>query len=492
MANYKHGTYGEFAASIGRTVSNVGTVAVYVGAAPVNLVRGYADADVVNSPLLLTSWANVKRLMGYSAAWDKFSLCEAFKLHFNSEENVGPIVVINVLDPAAHKAAADTTEQLSFVNGRATIASDTIILDTLVLADKVEGVDFSVSYDHDKGQVLIDSIGDAPITGTVDATYSTVDPTAIDAEDIIGGATEAGVYSGFGCVSLVYQTLNLVPNLLVAPGWSHDKAVYAAMVKAATKINGHWDAVAIADIPLVDAAGETVDTIAKAIKWKTDNGYNGERVKACWPKVIDADGAIYHLSTLWAWRQMLVDATHDSIPMESASNKAIPAARQYFGATSTNRGFDQQTANALNEKGITTAVFFGGIWVLWGPHTAAFDHYAVSDNRSIFDNSIRMMMHITNDFQREWALSIDGPMTRALKDTIMNREQEKADALVAMGALIGEPVIKFDEDENSIDELIQGNFVWSFEGTPTPPFKSGALKMAYTTDGFNSYFGEGV
>lgn len=492
MANYKHGTYGEFAASIGRTVSNVGTVAVYVGAAPVNLVRGFADADVVNSPLLLTSWANVKRLMGYSAAWDKFSLCEAFKLHFNSAENVGPIVVINVLDPAIHKAAADTTEQLSFVNGRATIASDTIILDTLVLADKVEGVDFSVSYDYDKGLVLIDSIGDAPITGTVDATYSTVDPTAIDAENIIGGATEAGVYSGLGCVSLVYQTLNLVPNLLAAPGWSHDKAVYTAMVKAATKINGHWDAAVIVDIPLASADGEAVDTIAKAIEWKTDNGYNSERAKACWPKALGTDGAVYHLSALWVWRQMLVDATHDSVPMESASNKPLPIVKQYFGANSNNRGFDQQTANTLNEKGITTAVFFGGMWVLWGPHTAAFDHYAVSDNRSIFDNSIRMMMHITNNFQREWALSIDGPMTRALKDTIMNREQEKADALVAMGALIGEPVIKFDEDENSIDELIQGNFVWSFEGTPTPPFKSGTLKMAYTTEGFNSYFGEGV
>ena len=41
MADYKHGTYGEFAASIGDAATQAGTIAVYVGLAPVNLVRGY-------------------------------------------------------------------------------------------------------------------------------------------------------------------------------------------------------------------------------------------------------------------------------------------------------------------------------------------------------------------------------------------------------------------------------------------------------------------
>lgn len=490
MAIYKHGTYGEFAASIGRAASNAGTVAVYVGTAPVNLIRGYADADVVNAPAYLANWSAVQRLMGYSSAWEKFTLCEAFKTHFKGEENVGPIVAINVLDPATHKAAEEVTEQLAFVNGRATIKSDTIILDTLVLADKVEGTDYSLDYDFTKGHVVIDSIGASPITGTVAATFSVVDPAQITAEDIIGGVTAAGEYSGLGCVALVYQTLNIIPNLLAAPGWSHDKAVYDAMIVAATKINGHWDAFAVADIPLADSDGEAVDTIEKAIAWKSDNGFTSERAKVCWPKVQNGAGEVYHLSTLYVWRQMLVDATHDGVPMESASNKQIPATKQYFGADSKNRGFDQQRGNDLNAEGITTAVFFGGIWVLWGPHTAAFKHGAITDNRVIFDNSIRTMMHITNSFQSEWALTIDQPMTRAMADTIMNREQEKADALVAMGALIGTPVVIFTEGDNSTDELVQGNFVWSFEGTPTPPFKSGTLKVAYTTDGFDSYLGE--
>lgn len=297
MAVYKHGTYGEFSASIGKPASSAGTVAVYVGTAPVNLVRGYATAGVVNEPVYLSSLSAVKRLMGYAADWAKFTLCEAFALHFDSEENVGPIVAINVLNPAIHKKSAETTKQLTFANGRATIDSTTIILDTLVLAEKVEGVDFSIDYDFTKGQVIIESLGDTEITGSVSCTFSEIDTTNIDKDDIVGGVTAAGVYTGLGCVSLVYQDLNIIPNLIAAPGWSDKKDVYSAMVKAAAKINGHWDAMAVVDIPLMDS-NTAVDTIEKANTWKDTNGYTSERAKVCWPQGKDSSGRILHADCL--------------------------------------------------------------------------------------------------------------------------------------------------------------------------------------------------
>ena len=151
---------------------------------------------------------------------------------------------------------------------------------------------------------------------------------------------------------------------------------------------------------------------------------------------------------------------------------------------------DRSRANDLNKAGISTAVYWGGQWVLWGGHTAAYKFGAVTDKRVIFDNNIRMMMHVTNSFQREWALTIDQPMTRAMADTIKAREQEKADALVAVGALIGAPEVLFLESENSTAELAEGNFVWNFTATPTPQFKSGTMRVAYTDAGFDSYFGE--
>ena len=484
---YKHGAYGEFAQSIGGVAIQSGTTAVYVGTAPVNLIRGYASA--VNEPIRLTDFASVQRLMGYSPNWETFTLCEAFKLHFNNTAgNAGPIVAINVLDPATHKKAQATNVALSFVNKQATITSDTIILDTFAISDKVEGTDYTIDYNYTTGQVIIEDISADGMGATIQATYTEIDTTNIDEDVIIGGVTANGVYTGLGCVALVYQKMNLIPNLIVAPGWSENKAVYTAMVTAGTQINGHWDAFVLADLPLTDDDG-AIDTIKKAIKWKADNGYTLERSKIYYPQFANVDGEVFHGSTLCAWKMLQVDADNDGIPMETPSNKSVPIAKQYFGESS-NAGFDQQRANDLNASGISTAVYWGGQWVLWGGHTAAYEFGKVTDNRVVFDNNIRMMMYISNSFQQEWGVEIDAPMTLSLADTIKNREQEKADALVAIGALIGNPVVNFIESENPTSELVEGNFIWDFEGTPTPQFKSGTLRVAYTDEGFSSYYGE--
>lgn len=487
MAEYKHGTYGELVGSIGAKAVQSSTVAVYVGAAPVNLLRGYGK--YVNSPVKLANMEDVHRYCGYSDNWAGFDLCEAFALHFdNAAGNVGPIIAINVLDPATHKKAAEVTASLSFVNGRATIQSDTIILDTLVLSGKVEGTDFSVDYDYDHGCVVINSIGTA-ITGDIEATYSEVDTSKIAAADIIGGVTANGVYTGLGCVGLIYQTLNIIPNLIVCPAWGEKPEVYAAMIVAGTKINGHWDAFVYADIPLVDDSAK-IENIDAAIKWKADNGFTSERSKVFWPCGKDAHDRVIHAAVAAAWRTVATDADNQGVPMESPSNKALPVVCQYFGEDSTNRGFDVQQANKLNAAGITTIAFWGGLWVLWGPHTAAYQHGASVDARVIFDNSMRMMMHVSNSFQADWAVAVDSPMTRAMADTIKAREQEKLDAWANMGAFIGSPVVEFKESSNGTGELIEGNFVWESKGTPTPPFKSGTLKVAYTSEGYNTYFGE--
>lgn len=479
---YKHGTYGEFAKSIGAVPVNSETTAVYVGTAPVNLLRGYAAA--VNTPIKISNLAEAQEKLGYSKDWDSFTLCEAMEAHFNNVlGNVGPVVFINVLDPSTHKKSQDETAQVTFVNGQAKIKSDTIILDTLALADKVEGVDYTVAYDFAAGEVVISS---ETITAPVQASYSEVNASAVVNTDVIGKATSEGVYEGLGAIQLIYPELGLITNIIAAPKFSKAKEVYKAMVNAATKINGHWDAFVNADIDIADT-----DTIAKAIAAKGTNEMVSERSKVFYPMWKTKGGDIYHLSTLATKVMLEIDTEHDTVPMESCSNKRILPGKQYFGETSTNKGFDQQTANKLNEKGITTAVFWGGVDVLWGPHTAAYDYDALTDNRVIFDNSIRTMMHVTNSFQQEWGLDIDKPMTKALAETIKNREQEKADALKAMGALIGEPVVEFNPSENTVDDMVQGDFTWSNKLTPTPPFKSGTLKVAYTTEGFTAEYGGG-
>lgn len=483
---YLHGAYGTLKDSIFQPITQSGTIAVYVGTAPVNLVRGYAE--YVNAPVKLDNLNQARRYFGDSTDWETFTLCEAFKAHFNNPDgNVGPIIVINVLDPATHKKAQATTTQLTFANKKATITSDKIILDTFAIADKVEGADYTLDYDYTKQQVIINDISSAGISGQVQATYNEVDTTNLDKDDIIGGVTAGGVYTGLGCVQLVYQELNWIPNIIAAPGWSHDKDVYDAMITAGMQINGHWDAYVVADLPIEDC-----DTIEDVKTFQTANGFTNERSDVCWPMGMDSSGNIYHLSTATVWQMLLTDATHDGVPFESPSNKETFLVKQYFGESSTNRGFDQSRANELNESGITTIVYWGARWVLWGPHTADYKFGAVTDPRSVFDVSMRMLFYLTNGFQQRHALQIDEPMTRALKDTILNTEQQELDSLVAMGALIGTPVIVFDETNNSTAEMIEGNFYWDIQSTPTPPAKSLNAGVAYTDQGFSSYFESGV
>ena len=485
---YKHGAYGEITSSKVTDAQQSDVVAAYIGTAPVNLIRGYAEKNLINMPIKVANMSDTQSKLGYSDNWAAFTLCEAFAQHFdNTVGNVGPIYVVNVLDPDTHKAAEKTTKELSFTNQRAEFESSDIILDTFAIADKVEGVDYSLEYNFAKGTVVVKLLA-ADAGAALQCSYDTVDTKAVKDTDIIGQTTEDGQYTGLHAMKLIYQYHNAVLNMLAAPGWSHVPAVYKAMVGIVQKLNGHWDGFVNADIPLVDAEGEAINTIAKAIAWKEANGYTSEFSKVYWPMVKDGYGRVFHLSTAGQATMLRVDLSHDGVPFETPSNKEIMATAQHFGEGSKSKGFDQQTGNGLNEKGITTACFWGGQWVLWGPHTAAFTYNGGMDARAIFDVNIRMLMHITNSFQLDHGTKIDQPMTPQDRETILNAEREKLDTLTGIGALIGSPTVDFLETENSESDMMNGDFVWNFNVTNTPPFKSGTARVTYTDEGFAAFF----
>lgn len=495
MSGYIHGAYGSISDSVVSAADTAPSVPLIVGTAPVNLVRGYATAGIINAPVYVGD-IGAKKAIGYSDDWEKFTLSEMLSALFdNANGNIGPAYFINVLNPATHKKAEQTSVSLTFANGRAYIESDTIILDTFAIADKTEGTDYNLEYNFTTGKLAITSADeDHPLTGTLTASFYEVDVAAVTDDDIIGSVSAGGVYTGLQCGLLVYPDKDAIINYVAAPGWSDHPDVYKAMVEFCQAINKHWYAMPYADIP-VKSGNTAVDTIALAKTWKTSNGYDSMYTKVFWPQAKTKDGKIFHLSSLALAETLRVDASHDGVPMETCSNKSVPVAAQYFGS-SNNQGFDQASGNGLNAVGITTLVKWGGTWRLWGPHTAAFvadddgNASADVDPLAIFDTNMRMQEYIINSFEEDHGDDVDEPMDRNLKDTILEAEQQKLDALAAMGALIGSPVISFLESENSVSDMINGNFVWNISDTPTPPAKSLTAKVAYTDAGFTSYFGE--
>lgn len=488
MANsYQHGAFALLGDSVAQSAIQAGTVPVYVGLAPVNLIKNYAENEIINTPVKLSNFLNAQKTIGYSKAWDNFTLCEAIGAHFDNKlGNIGPIYVVNVLNPDKHKKAEATEFNVSFTNGVAEFVSDTVILDTIVLEEKVQDVDFTVAYNFTSGKVILTSIGETPIEGQVSGSYYEVDTAAVTEDDIIGAEVD-GVFTGLKAVSLLYTKENQVANLVSCLKFNTNKKVYNAMATFCNGINGHWQAFFVADIPVKD--GETaVDTFVKARNWRDTNGYDSERSEIFWPMAYDnATERVYHASTLAIVEFMRADQENDSIPMESCSNKEIPVTKQYFGADSKNQGFDQVTATAeLNAYGISTIVYWGGSWVLWGGHTAKYKFGKDIDVRAIDAHYVRILFHCMNGFQRRQASKIDKPFNLQMKDSILNEEQEVLDGLIAIGALLPGSEILFLASENSTGDMINGDFKFDLPVTVTPRAKSLTGTVYYTDAGLAS------
>ncbi len=489
MANtYKHGAYAELGTSIAQNAVQAGTVAVYVGVAPVNLVPGYADAEVVNLPVKINDFTDAQKKIGYSKDWASFTLSEAVAAHFdNGLENIGPIYCINVLDPDTHKKSEVTNVDITFTNNVAEFSSDTVILDTVAIESYVKDTDFTVDYNFTTGKVVITSLN-AELTSTVTVAYYDVDYSKITAETIIGGVTANGEYTGFGALQLLYTRENQVCNLLACPKYSEIPEVYAAMISACTEINGHWQSFFVADIPVVDEDGSAVDTITKAKAWRTSNGYNSERSEIFWPQFQDVTtGRTFHGSVLAMVAYMRTDFENNSVPFESCSNKEVPIGKQYFGAYSKNQGFDKKTAtNDLNAYGISTAIFWGGKWVLWGGNTAKYQFGKDIDARAIDCHYMRMLFHCMNGFQRRQSTNIDEPFNLQLKDSILNEEQDILDSYIAQGGLLEGSEILFLASDNGTSDMINGDFVFRLPVSVVPRAKSLTGKVAYTDAGLKS------
>ena len=151
--------------------------------------------------------------------------------------------------------------------------------------------------------------------------------------------------------------------------------------------------------------------------------------------------------------------------------------------------FSQEKANELNEKGITTAIYSGGKYVLWGPHMSNYEYGVTNAIEEIFDVNIIMNKYLLNDFQLRNIDKIDKPMTRNDIDALINSEQMMLNAYVSAGELLfGE--ISFKSDENVRSDLLQGDFKFTTLVTNTLPAKSITQKIQTTSKGIDSLYSE--
>ena len=172
MADYLHGAYGRIQAIGNRVADESQGVIVYVGTAPVhNLALASGESYPVNKPILVNNIAEARKYFGYSDDWAKYTLCEAMHAHLENK-GVGPLVLINVLDPNKHFNAPLATESKTPSEGVITLSNaDLIVVDSITVGTKTLNTDYTVAMDSTNNTVVITektsgSLGTAALTVT--------------------------------------------------------------------------------------------------------------------------------------------------------------------------------------------------------------------------------------------------------------------------------------------------------------------------------------
>ncbi|MBO5187231.1 MAG: hypothetical protein J6B91_09350 [Prevotella sp.] len=486
LPDYLHGAYGLTELAGAKIAAQSQNAIVIVGTAPVNTVAG--GTQNVNKPIAVQNMTEAKKYFGYSDQWADFTLCEAMHVFFDLN-GVGPLVLINVLDPTKHKASQATTTSLTPANGRITIAAaGNIIMDSVSVNGKTKGTDYSMNYSPDRAILTIAEAAPGSLgTEELTVTYDTVDPASVTAEDVIGLTDDEGSNVGLYAIRNVYQATGFIPSYLLAPGFSSIPAVHAAMITASKKINHHWDVYMMTDLPLVDE-DENELTMGNAATWKQTNGYTQENETVYFPMAVGTDGKKYHLSVLAAANFQKLLVSQDGIPYKTASNTECEIIQNlYMGESNLGRIWGDDMVNEkLNKNGIASAAYVGGRWAIWGCHSADYNQTEASEV-NIAETNRMMLFYLSNDFQHRRMRSVDKPMTKNDIASIVSQEQARLDALVKIGALTY-GVVELDADANGISDLVKGDYTFAFRVTTTPLAKSMTAIVAWTNEGFATYF----
>ena len=496
MSDYLHGAYGDSQANGNRVSADGQSAIVCIGTAPVQTVEG--GAANVNTPKIVRNIAEARKLFGYSDNWADYTLCEAIH-HFFENEAIGPLVLINVLDPATHRAGAKTTASKTPVNNRITIAdAENAILDSVVLKTapsegdpvvKVKDTDYTITYNAAKKSIIITGLTNLG-SDAMTVEYNTVTPANVTAADVIGATDGNGSNTGLYAVKNVYQLAGVIPAYLIAPGFSSVPAVHNAMASVSRKVNGHWDMWMFTDLPIADGATPlTMDTV---LTLKSANGYNRENETVYFPMAEGTDGRKYHLSVIAAANFLKLMAENDGIPFHSASNTEAAIIRKlWLGASAENQLYDDTDINEkLNKNGIASAAFVGGRWAIWGAHAADYNQDD-ADMINVSETARMMLYYLSNDFQARRPASVDRPLTRNGIASIVAEEQTRLDALKAMGALTyGRVTLNAESLANS--DVYNGDFLFDFEVTTTPLAKSLKAMVTWVDEGFSTYFAAGT
>lgn len=443
-----------------------------VGAAPAHAA---SDPAMANVPVLCTSWDEAVEQLGFSYNWKKYPLCEFMYSHFQLY-GCQPVVFCNVLDSTRtsmkDSAAGDGQEAITVTDHQALIPFDAIASTIQVSADADFGTvleldeDYSVLYDENADTCVVELLDSSEHydSAKLYIKYAAVKPGAVEKTDIV---------EGLSVIDSCMSTVGLIPDLICAPGWSHDSVVAAVMATKAAGINGLFRAKALIDF---DCGENGVRKYSELLPAKNKNNFVDENQIACWPMLKLGDYR-FHMSTQLAGLMAKVDTDNTGVPYESPSNKNFKMDGCCLeDGTEINLTFEQ--TNIIAGYGIVTALNFMSMgWTARNNYTACYP--GNTDVKDQFIPVSRMFDYVANTLIRTFWSKLDKPMNLRLLDNIQDTCNIWLNGLVSQEYLLGARV-ELKGSENPVTSLLAG--IISFHIYLTPPVPAQEIRFTLEFD----------
>lgn len=448
---------------------------IIVGTAPVNQLANPAAA--VNTPLYVSTYKEAVAAVGWSSDFAKYTLCEAISANFKVV-GTAPIVVINVLDPKNKKHITALDETSVQVNdGVAEIDKVGILLEKLVVKKDTTAltadVDYIASF-NDDGTVslalIIGGAGDGATTLTVSG--SILDASKVTADDIVGGVNAAtGAETGLEAVRQVYPKLSKAPGILLAPRFSKNAQVCAALQAKCRKNNGLFNAVCFVDL---DCSADGAQKYTDVAKQKAKQTATSREAYALW-LYVKVGETVYSGSSMAAAATVHNDSQNGDRPVASPSNVTVPISAACL-EDGTEVLMDQEQGTFLNDQGIATFIRSGTDFVIWGNETAAYPKN--TDPKDAFLCIRRFFNYAWTSFVLDNMSKLDKPMNPKRLQSIIDSENMKGSKYVSEEACASYRIVA-DTEKNTAAELVAGHYHFYLYCTPFPPLKQMNVTMEY-------------
>lgn len=481
VTSYKHGvTWRDVPTSIVAPVTADSGIPVIIGASPVfQSTRG----PFVNQSRVYLNYQEAVAEMGYSDDWKSYPVSMAIYTYF-ALFNVGPIVVINVLDPGASKfqGAPVSDSGFTFRNGSTgfiarDIVPSTVVVKSIVSDEEEEQITYTLGVDYvgawgedpadNQNKFILNAVPGGRISSTEDVpvlvSYTPINAAGVNKSDIIGGIDIAtGNTKGLESIEDVFPRHGIVPGVLLVPFFSQDPEVAAVVSAKADDINGCFRCITLCDI---DSAIIKMPIDVKM--WKDQNNYTEKRMGACWPRVGLGERDVW-LSVQLGARIEKTDVDNGNIPVETPSNKLLKMNRTLVGeyGNPTEISFSKAYGDMLNGQGILTTINWIGGWKAWGSNMSCYPF--ITDPKDRWMPARRMTDFVGNSLVLTIFQFVDRPTNRRLIETITDTVNIWLNSLVSSGNALGARV-EFRHDENPDTEMIDGHYVFHvFEFFPLP------------------------